>query len=265
MRRTVLPALAVAATAALFTAGCAGTEKTTSINDGKAPWETGAAGEHATGSTGGAASLASGDIVDPAGKKIGTVSIGRAEHGLSVNVTASGLPTGFHGLHVHSVGKCEPKSADPASPGTTGDFLSAGGHLAGGGPSHPDHAGDLPALYVHSDGSGSLTTTTDRLTENELNQASGAALIVHASPDNYGNIPTRYAAGGADAETKKAGDAGARIGCAVLKAAGGSSSGSASSAPASGGATSSGAAAPSSTSPAAASPTASATASPAAS
>ena len=58
------------------------------------------------------------------------------------------MPPGFHGLHLHAVGKCEPNSADPANPGTTGNFLSAGGHLAGGGAAHPEHAGDLPSLCL---------------------------------------------------------------------------------------------------------------------
>ena len=40
MRRTVLPALSVLSIAALLSAGCAGRESTTAINDGKAPWET---------------------------------------------------------------------------------------------------------------------------------------------------------------------------------------------------------------------------------
>ncbi|QQS01909.1 MAG: superoxide dismutase family protein [Austwickia sp.] len=231
--RTVLPALSVLSIAALLTAGCAGRETTTAINDGKAPWESSgeAAGGHgaaAGGTSSGGAALASGDIVDPAGKKLGKVAVSKGEHGLTVQVSATGMPAGFHGLHLHAVGKCEPKSADPANPGTTGDFLSAGGHLAGGGAAHPEHAGDLPVLFVLKDGSGSLTAATDRLTEAQLGQEAGVSLIVHAGPDNYGNIPTRYAAGGADAETKKAGDAGARIGCAVLKkdAAGASGAGS---------------------------------------
>lgn len=221
MRRTVLPALSVLSIAALLTAGCAGRETTTGINEGNAPWQTAeAGGGHgaAGGSTAGAAAaLAGGDIVDPGGKKIGTVSVSKATHGLSVHVTAAGMPPGFHGLHMHAIGKCEPDSADPAKPGTKGNFLSAGGHLAGGGADHPEHAGDLPVLYVLKDGTGGLTAATDRLTETQLGQEGGVSLVVHAGPDNYANIPTRYAAAGADAETKKAGDAGARIGCAVLK------------------------------------------------
>ena len=97
------------------------------------------------------------------------------------------MPAGFHDLHLPAVGKCEPNQADPADATQTGDFLSAGGQLAGGGAAHPDHAGDLPVLYVLKDGTGSLTASTDRLTEAQLGQAGGISLIVHAGPDNYGN------------------------------------------------------------------------------
>ncbi len=97
-----------------------------------------------------------------------------------------------------------------------GDFLSAGGHLAGGGADHPDHAGDLPSLEIGQDGTASLVTVTSRLTPDLFTGSKGTSLIVHAMPDNYANIPTRYAGTGADAESKKAGDAGARIACAVL-------------------------------------------------
>lgn len=230
MRRTIVPALSVLSIAALLSAGCAGREDTSMITAGKAPWETGGASTTAPnaaapgGAAGGlgtaTAALAAAEIVDPAAKSLGTASVRKAEHGLAVQVSVRGLPPGFHGLHVHAIGKCEPKSADPANPAMIGDFLSAGGHLVGGGPAHPDHAGDLPVLYVGADGTGSLTAITDRLTEAELNQQGGLSLIVHANANNYANIPTRYATGGADAETKKAGDAGARIGCGVLKKTG---------------------------------------------
>ena len=45
----------------------------------------------------------------------------------------------------------------------------------------------------------------------------GRALIVHAGPDNYANIPTRYAAGGPDATTLATGDAGGRAACGVIE------------------------------------------------
>lgn len=47
----------------------------------------------------------------------------------------------------------------------------------------------------------------------------GSAIIVHADLYNFGNIPERY--GTPDETTLATGDAGARIGCGVVVAAGG--------------------------------------------
>ncbi len=170
-------------------------------------------------STGGTGTpVAAGDLVAADGSAAGRVEVSQAGDTMQVVVEAKGLTPGFHGLHLHAIGKCEPKSADPKNPAKTGDFLSAGGHLDATGAAHPGHDGDLPSLYVGKDGSARLTTVTDRLTRAALVDADGAALVVHALPDNAANIPTRYAAGGPDAETKQAGDAGPRVACAALKA-----------------------------------------------
>lgn len=40
-------------------------------------------------------------------------------------------------------------------------------------------------------------------------------MIIHADPDNYANVPTRYAAQ-PDAATFGTGDAGGRIACGVI-------------------------------------------------
>ncbi len=47
-------------------------------------------------------------------------------------------------------------------------------------------------------------------------------MILHAGPDNFGNIPSRYVSGqppvaGADAATKGTGDAGGRIACGIVE------------------------------------------------
>lgn len=118
---------------------------------------------------------------------------------------------------MHTIGKCEPNSANPQDANQTGAFLSAGGHLAGQGPQHPDHAGDLPSLLVNPDGSAHLVVKTARLTPELLFDSDGAALVVHAGPDNFANIPARYAAGGADDQTRQAGDGGDRVACAVIE------------------------------------------------
>ncbi len=163
-------------------------------------------------------SVAQGALVTADGANAGRVTVSETEGGLQIVVEASGLTPGFHGLHVHEVGKCEPKSLDPKDPTKRGDFLSSGGHLDTTGADHPGHDGDLPSLYVGKDGSGRLNTVTERLTSAALTDADGTALLVHALPDNAANIPTRYAANGPDAETKKAGDSGPRVACAALAA-----------------------------------------------
>jgi superoxide dismutase, Cu-Zn family len=44
----------------------------------------------------------------------------------------------------------------------------------------------------------------------------GTAVMVHAGPDNFANIPERYAPNGPDADTLKTGDSGDRIACGVV-------------------------------------------------
>lgn len=218
MRRTVLPA--VAAVALLATA-CGGAPHP-AVTTGALPGQSGEAAHGGSTVGEGGPALYSGEISNAAGTKVGSVSVSKGEHGMTVQVTATDMPPGFHASHLHAIGKCEPKSPDPADPAKVGDFLSAAGHLAGSGTAHPTHAGDLPMLYVAADGTGALSATTDRLPEELLAQSAGVSMVVHAGADNYGNIPTRYASAGPDAETKKAGDAGGRVACAVLTKGGAS-------------------------------------------
>jgi len=135
---------------------------------------------------------------------------------------AGGLTPGPHGLHIHTVGKCEPDSVAPAG-GPPGDFLSAGGHFAGGGAEHPGHAGDLSSLQVRPDGTAMLVTTSSAFTKDQLLAAPGTAIIIHAGADNFANIPgDRYqqtnGAAPPDAATLATGDAGKRVACGVIGA-----------------------------------------------
>jgi Cu-Zn family superoxide dismutase len=41
--------------------------------------------------------------------------------------------------------------------------------------------------------------------------------MVHAGPDNFANIPERYAPAGPDEMTRSTGDSGGRIACGVVK------------------------------------------------
>lgn len=156
-------------------------------------------------------------LLTPEGTEVGQVTFDEEDEGLEVSVEVTGLPPGFHGFHVHAIGVCEPDSANPTDPSTTGDFLSAGGHVGAGESDHGEHPGDLPSLYVAESGTGSMTAVTDALALADLTDDDGSAVMVHAERDNYANVPERYAAGGPDETTLNTGDAGDRIACGPVE------------------------------------------------
>lgn len=138
---------------------------------------------------------------DAEGKVMGMALFVQEAQGVRISVTVKGLSPGEHGIHIHSVGKCEPP-----------DFLSAGPHFNPTNKKHglnnPDgpHAGDLPNLVVGEDGSAVYEHVTDRVTltlgELSLFDEDGSALIIHAGPD--------------DQITDPAGNSGARVLCGVI-------------------------------------------------
>lgn len=144
-----------------------------------------------------------------AGEIIGNVVLVQQGGAVRVEVQASGLTPGFHGFHVHAAGMCD----------AAGGFTSAGGHFNPGGATHGSHGGDLPSLYVMADGTASMTVLTDGFTVADLFDDNGSAIVVHAGPDNFANIPTRYAPA-PDQTTLDTGDAGGRVACGVVTLAG---------------------------------------------
>ena len=149
-----------------------------------------------------AQSAAHADIVDAQGKKIGTAEFHASGGGVRIDVNVSQLPAGLHGIHIHSVGKCE----GPA-------FASAGGHLNPTAKKHgkdnPEgpHAGDLLNIEVNADGTGKASLTDANVTlgegPNSLFHEGGTALVIHASADDYKSDP--------------AGNSGPRIACGVIQ------------------------------------------------
>lgn len=159
---------------------------------------------------------ASATLTNAQGQNVGTVHVENDENGgTEVKIRTTGLPPGFHGVHVHDKGVCDPNSKDPA---TGSPFFSAGPHLGSG--SHPGHTGDLPDLQVRGDGVGQAAYVTDRFRVEDLLSGGGRSIVVHAKPDNQANIPDRYShsgTAGPDAETLKAGDSGGRSACGVFR------------------------------------------------
>ncbi|HPY25619.1 MAG TPA: superoxide dismutase family protein [Mycobacterium sp.] len=137
---------------------------------------------------------------------------------VTVQTTGPGaLAPGAHGLHIHTIGKCEPNSVAPAG-GAPGDFLSAGGHFSRPGDNHPSHAGDLSSLQVRGDGTALLVTTTSAFTKDDLLADPGTVIMIHDAPDNFSNIPTDRYTPAPDATTLATGDAGKRVACGVISA-----------------------------------------------
>jgi Cu-Zn family superoxide dismutase len=152
-------------------------------------------------------------IVNAAGDSVGTAKLIQKRDGVEIRVQVAGLSVGFHGFHVHAVGTCDPAAS----------FTTAAGHFNPAGQTHGQHAGDLPILFVGSDGVGQARIVTDRFHVADLFDADGSALIIHAAPDNYANVPTRYASAtgpGPDVATLATGDAGGRVACGVIVPAG---------------------------------------------
>ena len=108
-----------------------------------------------------------------------TFDFGNGYVTVTVKTVAAGLlAPGFHGLHVHAIGKCEPNSVAPTG-GAPGNFLSAGGHFQAPGHTGMPESGDLTSLEVRQDGSAYLVTTTDAFTKDQLLSGDKTALMLH--------------------------------------------------------------------------------------
>ena len=131
----------------------------------------------------------------------GSVTIAEDPAGLTINVSARGLPAGAHGIHLHEKGLCEgPK------------FASAGAHWNPAAKQHGRdnpagaHLGDLANLEVGAGGSASVSIPIEGVMmasgANMLADADGTAIVIHAKADDY--------------KTDPSGDSGDRVACAVL-------------------------------------------------
>jgi Cu-Zn family superoxide dismutase len=140
-------------------------------------------------------------LLDAQGKRVGLATLEGTPNGIVIVTDFDGLPPGPHAYHIHAVGTC-----------TAPNFESAGGHFNPTGKSHGFaigtgyHAGDLPNVYVPENGKLKIATLAPnarlRPGPNSILDADGAALVVHAAPDDYRSDP--------------AGNAGKRIACGVI-------------------------------------------------
>ncbi|MFZ2173378.1 MAG: superoxide dismutase family protein [Rhodococcus sp. (in: high G+C Gram-positive bacteria)] len=217
--RIVTPVVAIAA---LALTACSNNEEPSDVPGTTPPVWTGAPapgagavpGDAESGESDSSESLTA-TLKNAEGNEVGTATFTQSGEHVEVTVSVKDLTPGFHGFHVHSVGKCETNSVAPSG-GAPGNFLSAGGHFQVGGRSGHPASGDLTSLQVREDGAAELVTTTDAFTIEDLrNGDTGTAIMIHAGADNFANIPTRYAPA-PDQETLATGDAGARVACGVI-------------------------------------------------
>ena len=162
--------------------------------------------------------LAKATLKNAAGVTIGEVVFkgpGKYADRVEVEIVASAAPNlgSFHGFHIHTTGVC-----NPAPSGTSNvPFGSAGGHWNPSAANHGAHKGDLPSVLMTAEGETYAEIETDRFDIRELLDASGdgSAVVLHAGPDNFANIPAAY--GEANATTLSTGDAGGRYACGVVQ------------------------------------------------
>lgn len=145
---------------------------------------------------------ASAAMVDAEGNEVGTVELTEMENGTLVRATFENLPEGSHAFHIHTTGQCE------------APFTSAGGHYNpafakhGFGSQAGPHAGDMPNFHVPASGALTVEVFNSNLeVDDTLLDQDGAAVVIHAGPDDY--------------ESDPAGNAGDRIACGVLKGSAG--------------------------------------------
>jgi Cu-Zn family superoxide dismutase len=141
------------------------------------------------------------EMHDAQGNSVGTATLSPASQGVKIELDLKNLPAGEHGIHVHSVAKCE----GPA-------FTTAGGHLNPDMKHHglmnPDgpHAGDMPNFTVGADGTAKTSIVSPGVTMGDdahsIFTGGGTALVIHAMADDMKSDP--------------AGNSGARIACGVI-------------------------------------------------
>ena len=149
---------------------------------------------------------ASADLRDASGQVVGRATFAESAAGVEIVVVVNGLPPGVHGMHIHTVGRCDPPS-----------FTTASGHFSPGVQAHGlysldgPHAGDLPVLVVDEDGAAVYKTVNPVITLGLGNPAAslfdgdGTALIIHVGAD--------------DQLTDPDGNSGAAIACGVIRRA----------------------------------------------
>lgn len=109
------------------------------------------------------------------------------------NQSASVKPMGPFAWHVHDGSSCTGPTMGDKS------FESAQSHYNPTDTIHPEHAGDLPAIFPTHGGYAFMVVYTDRFTPRDV---IGKTMIIHQDPDDFRSQP--------------AGNSGPKIACGVI-------------------------------------------------
>jgi Cu-Zn family superoxide dismutase len=140
-------------------------------------------------------------FTDEKGATNGQAGLVTTPAGILINIEVNGLPPGkWVAFHVHETGTCDAMA----------HFDSAGGHFNPAGAQHGflaqngPHAGDMPNQLVNAEGILRAQVLNAMVTlDSGQNSIRGRALMIHAGEDDYKSQP--------------AGNAGARLACAVIQ------------------------------------------------
>lgn len=139
-------------------------------------------------------------VRDASGRELGALTLTDTTGGIAVSGRLSGLPPGEHGMHFHMSGRCDPPT-----------FESAGEHwnpsIRQHGTENPEgpHLGDMPNVSVGTDSTAVVQAVTPGGSlrgANMLLDTDGAAVIIHATRDDYRTDPS--------------GSSGARLACGMI-------------------------------------------------
>ncbi len=144
---------------------------------------------------------ASATIINAKGKAIGTATLTETVDGIILQVSAKGLKKGDHGMHIHRTGKCEAPKFDSAGP-----HFDVSNRQHGRDNPKGAHSGDLPNLAPGKRKTAFAEAVIPGVAlfgATGLLDSDGAAIVIHAGPDDYRTDPS--------------GNSGGRIACGVFK------------------------------------------------